>query len=502
MSIDRYPKERDSVGKSIVFTYFFSVLSAITGFLIVVIFSWLLSPEEWGAFTVAKRTGTLIATIAVLGIPVAISRYIPMERARRSVHASYYGSNAVYIVVISTLSAAIVWLLGLSVIPRSFLGDGALLLPLFAATLFFGALIWQYFLTSFLRAEGYIRRYNLMILTGQLLQLVFGCAAIVFFGRVATYAIAGASVGIFGVVLISFLLLRNLGILLFRKEYLKRGIQREIISYGLPRMGMGILDILLLGFSMLLLGFTGNTFEAGLFAIALQFVAIIVLIFQPIAIVMLPEFSKLHGMEDSENIENKIQVLIQGWLYIILFILIMVLVFIEPVFRYIFKADYIDAMDYIKILLVGIIPFSFYLTTYSYINAVLKKPVVLYFMLFGLLVNIGVFVLLVPRFGGDGAAIATTAGMMAVGICMVVLLLKFQSRAFHATSMFDLVICFIPLAGLLTASLFITHIVILLAVTGLFVSTYVYLLKKRKVSWFAIIENNYLRKKVPINDLI
>jgi len=178
------------------------------------------------------------------------------------------------------------------------------------------------------------------------------------------------------------------------------------------------------------------------------------------------------------------------------------LVFIEPVFRYIFKADYIDAMEYIKILLVGIIPFSFYLTTYSYINAVLKRPVVLYFMLFGLFVNIVVFVLLVPRFGGDGAAIATTAGMMAVGICMVVLLLKFQSQAFHAISMSDLVICSIPLAGILTASLFITHTLILLAVTGLLLSTYVYLLKKRKVSWFAIIEKNYLQKKVPINDLI
>ncbi len=499
MSIDESLKERDSVGKSIVFTYFFSVLSAIIGFLIVVVFSWLLPPDEWGAFTVAKRTGTLVATVAVLGIPVAVSRYIPMERARQSLYASYYGTNAVYIIALSTLSAAIVWLFGLSIIPRSFLGGGALLVPLFAATLFFISLIWQLFLTSFLRAEGFIRRYNLMMLTGQFFQLVFGCAAIVLIGRVAYYAIAGSSIGILGVVLISFLLLRQLRILIFRREYLNRKIQREVISYGLPRMGMGILDILLLSFSMLLLGFTGNTFEAGLFAIALQFVAIMQLIFQPITVVMLPEFSKLHGMQDSENIENKIQILIQGWLYIIIIILIMVLTYIDPVFRYIFKADYIEAIDYIKILLVGVIPFSFYLTTYSYINAILKRPVLLYFMLIGLFVNIGMFFLLVPFLEGAGAAIATTGGLMTVGVFMIVLLLKFQPRAFSAISLFDFIICVLPLAGIFMTGLFIDNLLILFVITIFLLGVYVFLLKKRKISWFTIIEKNYLQSRIPIN---
>jgi len=491
---DKAAEKKDSVGKSIIFTYFFSVLSAITGFTIVVVFSWLLSPEEWGVFTVAKRTGTLAATIAVLGIPIAISRYIPMERARKSSTALHYGTNAVYIVLISTSIAVVGWLIVLSVIPQNVLGEGTLVLPLFAATLFFVSLIWQLFTTSFLRAEGYIRHYNVMIFAGQVFQLIFGCAAILVIGAMASYTIVGSSVGIFGVVLISIVLLKHLRIVFFRREYLDSRIQKELLTFGLPRMGMGIFDILLLSFSMLLLGFTGKTIEAGLFAIALQFVAILQLIFQPIAIVMLPEFSKLHGLQDSENIKNKIQILTQGWIYIIVFILIMVLTYIEPVFTFIFKADYADAITIIKILMIGVIPFSFYLTIYSYINAILKRPVILYVLIIGLFVNMGMFFLLVPLMGAIGAAIATAGGMITVGILMVALLLKFQPRAFAAVSLPDFILCQVPLAGIIVSGLVIGNIFILLFLTAGLLGVYIYLLKNRNIAWFTIIEKSYLKR--------
>lgn len=492
MSSEKSETQKDTVGKSIVFTYIFSVFSAVTGFLIIVVLSWLLSPEEWGVFSVAKRTGTLISTVALIGITVSMTRYIPMERARKSIYADYYGTNAVFIVSIASITVAVIWLLVLFFIGRLFIQDEILLLALYAASFFFLALMWQLLITSFLRAEGYIRQFNMMTLTGQVFQLIFSTIAIVIIGSRAIYAILGSSIGILMVVIISSVFLIRLGVAFFQREYLNRKIQREMISYGLPRMGMGILEILLVSFSLLLLGFKGNTYEAGLFAIALQFIAILQLIFQPITIVMLPEFSKLHGLEDIRGTETKIQVLIQGWLYIILFALIMLLAFINPVFQLIFKVDYMSAVGLLKILCIGVVPFSFYLTTYSYINAVAKKPYVLFILFIGIVINVVMFSILVPALGGTGAAIATSGGMVAVGIMMSILLLKFQPRAFGAIHISDFILCTAPIAGILVAGSVVDNMGLLLIITIMLIGIYFKILKYRRVSWFLIVEKNLL----------
>jgi O-antigen/teichoic acid export membrane protein len=486
---------RDSTGKSITLTYFFAFASSIIGFLIVIVFSRLLTPDEWGAFSVAKRAATLTATIALLGISVAITRYIPMEKARGSKFADYYSTNALNLVIRSTAAILIVWPGGLFLFTSIGVIDDALIKPLYAATIFIVALMWQLFFTSLLRAEGYILRFNQMTVMGQLLQMALGTFALVIIGATAYVVILGSATGIVIVVGLSLVLIMRLGITLFQKPFINNDVRSEIMSYGIPRMAMGMSEVLVISSSLILLGFAGMTVEAGFLAIGLQFVSMMALSFQPIAVVMLPEFSRLFGLAHNEEIEHKIQILIQGWLYTSILIIVLLYSFIDHVFPVIFKAEYMPAIQMIKIILIGMVPFSFYLTTYSYINAVVKRPYLLYFLISAVIVNVLLYFLLIPVLGGIGAAVATTGGMVTLGIMVTKLFLKYQPKAFAGITITDFLYCNTPLMGVVVLSFMKSDIYVQLFLSLVLLVLYGYFLRARKLMWFEIIINNILARK-------
>lgn len=489
-------KERrfDSLGRSLTLTYLFSFASSVIGFLIVITFSRLLTPDEWGAFAVVKRTATLVATIALLGVSVAITRYIPLERAKKSSYADYYGTNAIYIVTGTTIILIFFWITGLYLINQIELIDNVLILPLYVSIFFSISLIWQLLLTGFLRAEGFLYRFNQMTVTGQFMQLFFGLCALLLFGASAYVVVLGSAAGIVVVIGVSLIMISRLGITIFRKKYIKKEVRSELLSFGVPRMAMGIFDILIISSSLILLGFAGLTVEAGFLAIGIQFVSMLTLSFQPIAIVMLPEFSKLHGLANNEEIESKIRILIQGWFYIIFFVVLLLYSFIDDIFLFLFGTEYSAALGMIKIIIFGMIPFSLYLTVYSYINAVVKHPYLLYFLMTGVFVNILLYFWLVPLVGGVGAAIATTGGMVTLGVLVVYLLLKFQPKAFSNINTFDFVLCNTPLLLIFSISLFINNIYAKIIISVLFLLLYLYILKVRKLAWFEIVLSNITRK--------
>lgn len=481
----------DSVGRNITVTYLFAIASTVIGFLIVVVFSRLLSPDEWGAFSVVKRVATLTATVALLGVSVALTRYIPLERAKRARYADYYGTNALYIAFRTSATVVAIWMIGVYVFTGLGFIDEVLKIPLMAATVLIVALMWQLLLTSFLRAEGYILRFNQMAVGGQTLQLGIGLLAIVLLGSYATSAVVGAAAGIIVIVAVSRMLLERLKIKIYRKEYINSEVRSELLGYGLPRMAMGIFDVLIVSTSLILLGFSGLTAEAGFLAIGLQFVAMVALFFQPVAIVMLPEFSKLHGLESNDEIERKIQILLQGWAYLILPVVLLIGTFIEIIFPFIFKADYEPAIGLIKILLIGMIPYSFYLSTYSYINAIVKRPYLLYFLIVGVAVNIIIYIILVSGMGATGAALATVGGLIALGFMTTLLLLQYQRRAFSKIKIVDYIICSVPLLIIVALGFVSVKPYVHIGLSTVLLLLYLYLIKLRNLEWFSVLLKSF-----------
>jgi len=483
-----------TIGKKIISTYIYAFFTALIGFGIVVVFSWILPPEEWGAFSVAKRTGTLIATMALLGISVAVTRYIPIERAKQSHNTGDYRLNAVFIIFLSSLVITGLWVVGLVFIPRVFSLDEVLLLPLFAATLFIVSLMWQLLMSSFLRAEGLLQQYNQIVLGGQLLQLIVGLFAIYFLFENAFAAMLGSAVGVSCIVVVAAIMLVKARISIFQHSRLRGDIRKKLLSYGLPRMGMGLFEVLIVSLSLILLGFSGATVEAGLFAIAVQFIAMMKLLFQPITVVMLPEFSLIYGRADTNELRNKIQMLIKSWLYLITIIIIILFIFLDHFFIIFFKVEYIAAVPLTQILLLGMIPFSFYLISVSYLNAVYKRPYSLYFLIVGICVNITLFIILVPQWGASGAAVATCGGMITVGSFTASLLLKVQPKAFTRINFFSYGLCISPLVGIFIISMF-TESLYLLIIAGLIgVGMCLICFRIKEGEMYSLVTKNSLKK--------
>ncbi len=140
----------------------------------------------------------------------------------------------------------------------------------------------------------------------------------------------------------------------------------------------------------------------GLYALASNLVQMIWILPQSIAAVFLPFM--VSGSE--KVIANLFRA---GRLSVFLCLMLAVLAyfFVEPVVAVLYGKAFIESSGSIKILLFGIVPFSLAIVYASYFNGTGRKEINVYSAIIGLVATIVLDLILIPRHGNFGAALAT-----------------------------------------------------------------------------------------------
>jgi O-antigen/teichoic acid export membrane protein len=376
-----------------------------------------LSKEGYGAFAYALAVVVLGETAALFGLDRAVGRLIPIHLEKRD-YARAFGVIAISVATVSSIGAAFVALVLLArgEIESSVVNDHrtVTLLVLIIALAPIQALedlIRGLFSVLARPRTLFFRAYVLE----PALRLAVVLLMILTHSDVYFLAVGYVLAGAIGLVISTYLLvgiLRADGLL----EHLSlRTIQipfRSTFSFTLPLLSTDLVNVLLFSVDTVLLGYFEGPSEVASFRVIYPVASLIIVPFTVFTLLYIPLASRMFARRDLHAIENLYRNT-TIWIVVVSFPLFaLTFAAATPVTTLLFGSRYEDSALFLSILAVGYYTqgaFGFNgmtLTVFGRVRDLTSLNV------FAMIFNLGINLVLIPRYGALGAAIGTSCSLI------------------------------------------------------------------------------------------
>ncbi|MBT9315660.1 oligosaccharide flippase family protein [Leptothoe spongobia] len=370
-----------------------------------------LGPEGNGQFAIALLLPTILYQFLAMGMPTANAHFISSNNV--SVRTAFDTSVRWFTFLVPVglaIGALSIWLAGSQWFP------GVASNTLWLALAIYPILLLQVFLVSIFQGLQNFKAYNIVLLLQPAIALVLSLALVAIGLGNVTAMMAAYLVGALVALAASYLML-------YHQLYRTASIDSEIQSYGQRIIRYALkshLGIALAFFNyrvdVYLLNLLGDTAGTGLYVIATQMVEKLWLLSAAVGVVMLPLLSQLASEEEKRR---KLTPL----MYIFVLSLtglagIATGILAVPIISMLFGADYADSALVMQLLLPGVVAWSGARVLAHDIAARGKPELNIYMNLGVLLINVIGNILLIPKYGMSGAAVATTVAYILFSVQM------------------------------------------------------------------------------------
>lgn len=468
--------KKETITESAGIILFFTIIQRIIQVMRGVIFARVLGPSEYGVYTLAFFFIPLVVTFAQLGIPSCYERYIPQYEKRGRLgdffHRNYLltmGSSLFFTVLVLSFSKQVSEVLYATAEYKN-------IIILCAAT------ILPYVLhNSFVGSFNGLRVFKMSALLTFSQFLIFtalGITLVIFYPIAESAVLAN---------LVSFILITSVfGFIIWRyiinSNSQKLKIQednfyRKILKYSIWFIVTPVVFTLFRYTDRLMINHFLGLHEVGIYSVASNIAGLLFVLGVVLGKVLLPNLSKIWEQNQKEkaifilNFATKINTLL------LLGIAIVMVFFKKPIISILYGAEYLEGLSVIGVLLV----FWLFNTIFWIIKGygeLLEKP---YFpfigSVVGILLNVFLNYILIPRYGILGAAVATTA---AFGITLIIIF-ALNIKAGMTVELKTVLICLLPLILLINN---ITLIFISLILLGIIFNTELLISKQEKSLFF------------------
>jgi O-antigen/teichoic acid export membrane protein len=231
----------------------------------------------------------------------------------------------------------------------------------------------------------------------------------------------------------------------FRFSWTGFEINRQLLMFSLPFFFVGMLTVLILWLDIFLLGFFCSPEEVAAYATGNRLVRLMPLIYSAFAFIYLPITFQLYAQEKLEEI-RKLYALIAKWIYALTLPLFIVY-FVTPneIMNLCFGAKYAHDNLYFQVLCLGFL--FFVLVGLSDITIIASGYtwVLLGCLIVNVVGNVGLDLILIPKYGKMGAAISsTTSFALANLLCAIFVYRRFMIHAFRKDNL-KLILFTIPI---------------------------------------------------------
>lgn len=397
--------------KNILTTTLTSLISIISLIFIMRFLAKGLGPEEFGAFSLARRIISNIIPIAVLSLNISLARFIAMTE-RKNLRGSYVVSS-----IIST-GAALFLLLIIAVSASQQLSflifRSHEYLKLYYASLFLLA-GYCIFTITYAYFRG-MQKFNM----ANSLQLVL----MSFIPLIISYFFASrknSSLIIFLMGLAFYLSLIPL-VLIIRETKLPRlsdikSSMKTLLKYSLPRIPAGLIFAGLLTLGPFLAGLILGLEEAGYFVIGQSVFRVMESAIVGFGLVALPKVSQLLSEERAEFLKSKIEDMLIMIFQLGLFATIHTFIWSKEIVLVWLGSEYIEAVSVMQILIISLAPYLGYVILRSIIDAVEFRAINTFNLFVSFVIAaVASIIFVYTGFGIIGLAIATTIGFITLGI--------------------------------------------------------------------------------------
>lgn len=388
--------------------FFSNILSTIISAVGSIIIIRLLSPTEYGLYTIAAIPASMVILFGDWGMNAALTKYIAQYRAEEKKESTA-----------SVLRAGLVLKISLGII-LSFL--------MFLLSNFFAGLVLQkpeaglliqvsclmvlsnqLYTTSWSIFQGFeTMKYNgVMQVTFATLEALLK-PLLILLGFEALGAVVGRSLGnlvagVMGVSIIFFALYRPM-----RKTSLEGSLgftetMRMILRYGFPLA----LTSIIVGFRGQLYRFLmarySSTFAIGNYGVASNFTVLVGFLTFPVINVLFPAFSKMSSVETRKGLEFAFRASVKYVSFLVLPAAVGVMALSQPIIGVLFGDKYSLAPLFLVLLSIGSLYCGFgSLSMFSLLSSQGETRVILRIGLLTLLAGVPLSFILIPRFGVQG----------------------------------------------------------------------------------------------------
>lgn len=375
-----------------------------------------LSPDAYGEVSIGLAVLTTASTIAILGCNQGVPRYISRFDDERDVRGAWV--SGLLLTGGLSLVVAVALLVGRTHVTALLFdrAESVTLVVLFV--LAFPFVVGMQIGVGAIRGfENTIYRTYARDLTYPLVRL--GALAVLLSAGVgvlaAGYAYLLAAVVAFAV---THLFLARL-LPLFGPVSLHT---RELFQFSAPLMLSAVLSMLLTRADTLMLGAMTSSYQVGLYSSAYPLASAMLLILSSFGFLYLPLASRLDADGRRDEIDQ-IYALTTKWIYVLtLPVFVTIVVFSRDVIVATFGIEYAEAGAALSILVVGFFTSAMFGRNRETLSALGDTTILLVTNGFALVSNLGLNLVLIPRYGYRGAAVASAASFVALNLAVFVVL--------------------------------------------------------------------------------
>jgi len=368
-----------------------------------VIVAWWLGAEGVGQLAVINVAVATIVQLGSFGLPSSNTYFIAQDQARFRAAAINSLIFALGIGVLLALALTAVASLRpdwFGFVSPTLIRIAAISIPFQLITLIG---------LNILLAVGKVREFNLLDLAGQsfvlinaalvLLLLKRGLEALVTFNTLASILVA---------IVVAALLVTSAKTLAPSQWRADIALLRQMIVYGLKFHVSILAGAIIIRADLLVVNHFRGAAEAGVYSVASQFALLLMLLPGVIAMLLFPRVAT------QQDVSGETTCLVSRYTTLVMFVCCLAAVPFSFLLPVIYGAAFADATKLLLILLPGVYLMGLEAVLVQHFNALgVPRAIPLYWVL-TLILNLVLVFALVPRFGAQGAAIASTISYAAI----------------------------------------------------------------------------------------
>lgn len=418
-------KDLSILAKSSLFVFVAIFLSKIFIYLYRVVIARYYGPEVYGLFSLAFMIVGLFVVLSSLGFVEGIARFIPRYRAKKEKEKIRYLTNfSKNILFISSIFSAVILYFTSEFISISFFHNAELILYLKIFAFLIPIHTFTNFYFSIIRSHEKIKINSFGANILQNLFKLFFLILFVFLGIKSFETISFSYfLGIFSGLVFAYFYCKFKLPDVFLKSKLseknKIDLKKRFFSYSWPLIFLAIIGTLMFWLDTFLIGYFKDVYWVGIYNAAIPIVSLLIISSE---IFMQMFFPLITRELSSKNIivVKELSKQITKWIFILnLPLTILILLFPGIFINLFFGTEYLSANNALRLLITGQFIFLLGITSNKLLLSSGKSKVVLTNIIFTSIINFALNFILIPRYGINGAAFATSISLIILGLLMI-----------------------------------------------------------------------------------
>ena len=407
--------------KSSMFVFIGFALAKILGYLYRIIIARYFGPEVYGLFSLTIMILLWFVSFFSLGFFDGILRFIPIYRGKKETKKIRYiiRFSLLTLFLSGILAGFLLYALS-EFISINILHDPSLILFLKISSFSIPFYILSYTLLAIINAYENIKAHTFISdFLFNFIKLVF-LVLFIILGIGINGIIFSYMLGMVGIFFIAYFYSRYKISEIFGKSEIgnseKKILRNELFLYSWPLIFLGIISTIFPYIDSFVLAYFKTTYDVGIYNAAVPIAELMTFVPALFIRLFFPLATREFYQKNFEVVEE-LSKQVQKWILIaILPFFLMMVIFPGAFLNIIFGSEYISAENSLRILTIGFLFSSLITVSYYLIMMVGKTKIIFVDIIIGSILNLILSIILIPKYGINGAAIATTISNIIMGL--------------------------------------------------------------------------------------